>query len=72
MKKDSDGNITGTETWKPNSRTKTGWESKKRVDLNKNGKPEFNKSTGQLVNTPHTQGGKIRGGVRPARSWEIP
>ncbi len=66
IKKDGDGNITGTETWNPNPKRPGGWDSKKRVDLNPNGAPH------RGIPTPHTQGKKIPGGVRPARKWEIP
>jgi hypothetical protein len=36
------------------------------------GAPHRNKSTGALVQTPHVQGKKIKGGVRPVNPEEIP
>jgi RHS repeat-associated protein len=36
------------------------------------GSPHVNKQTGEDIPTPHVQGKKIQGGVRPAKEWEIP
>lgn len=63
VKKDADGNITGTETWKPNPKNPKGWDSDKRVDNNPKGKPH------KGVPTPHTT---RKDRTRPARKWEVP
>jgi len=69
IKRDAQGNITGYETYSPqsNPRNPNQWQSDKRVDLQ--GKPHFEKSTGQDVPTPHVH---EPGGVRPANPDEIP
>lgn len=66
------GQITRTTTWKRNEHPKhpTGFDKKKSVDLQ--GKPHTNRSTGQQVPTPHAQGDKTPGGVRPAKEFEKP
>jgi hypothetical protein len=69
-KTDADGNVTGHAEWKPNPQNPSGFDEAKRVDIE--GKPHFNKVTGENVPTPHAHGKDIPGGVRPARPDEIP
>ncbi len=64
------GEITRHETWAPNPRNPSGWDKVQSTDLK--GAPHINKQTGEAVPTPHTQGKNIPGGVRPAKSSEIP
>lgn len=64
------GEITRHETWTPNSRNPSGWDSKQSTDIT--GKSHTNKQTGERIPTPHTQGKDIPGGVRPADPSEIP
>jgi RHS repeat-associated protein len=66
----STGNVTHTETWRPNPRNPTGFDSVQRVDTT--GRPHVNRETGQAVPTPHVQGRDIPGGVRPAEPHEVP
>ena len=70
FKTDADGNVTRHETWTENSQNPTGFDSKQSTDVS--GKPHRNKTTGDKVPTPHTQGKEIPGGVRPATPDEIP
>ena len=64
------GNITRHETWTPNPRNPSGWDSTKSTDLI--GRPHIDKQTGKPIPTPHTQGKDIPGGVRQANPNEIP
>jgi RHS repeat-associated protein len=64
------GEITRHETWTPNPKNPTGWDSVQSTDLR--GRPHRNSQTGQPVPPPHTQGNNIPGGVRPALPSEIP
>jgi Bacterial toxin 24 len=66
------GKITGYETYEPQTspRNLNRWESVRRTDLQ--GKPHFNKNTGQDVPTPHVHDTMAPGGVRGARPDEIP
>lgn len=64
------GEITRHGTWTPNDQNPTGWDTTQSTDLE--GKSHFNKKTGERVPTPHTQGKGIDGGIRPAKSSEIP
>ena len=64
------GEITRHETWAPNSRNPTGWDSVQSTDIK--GAPHINKETGIAIPTPHTQSKDISGGVRPATQNEIP
>jgi RHS repeat-associated protein len=69
-KTDENGNITRHETWDPNARNPTGWDSRQSTDVQ--GGAHRNSKTGEPVPTPHTQGKDIDGGVRPAHPDEIP
>jgi RHS repeat-associated protein len=69
-KTDRDGRITRHESWEPNSKNPTGWDSKQSTDIV--GRSHRNSTTGDAIPTPHTQGKGIEGGVRPAEQWEIP
>ena len=71
IKRDSDGNITGYETWTQNPRNPSGFDSVKRVDIAPGG-PHYNKILDKDVPTPHVHGKDIPGGVRPADHCEIP
>ncbi|MFZ0748639.1 MAG: RHS repeat-associated core domain-containing protein, partial [Pyrinomonadaceae bacterium] len=64
------GNITGYTTFRLNPRNPTGFDVFKRFDGT--GRSHFNKVTGRDVPTPHIQGPRIPGGVRPARPGEGP
>ena len=66
------GQITGYETYTPqtNPQNPNPWQSQGRFDLQ--GKPHFNKATGQYVPTPHVHDPQVPGGVRPALPGEIP
>lgn len=69
------GQITRTETYKPNPQNPSGHDKVKSVDIT--GAPHRNKETGEAVPTPHAQGRNddgtpIPGGVRPATTEEIP
>jgi hypothetical protein len=67
-KLNSEGEIVRHETWTPNPRNPTGWDSVQSTDLE--GSPHRN-TKGELIPTPHTMGRNIRGGVRPALPSEI-
>jgi RHS repeat-associated protein len=62
------GEITRTETWVPNSRNPSGWDSEQATDLTGSG--HFDKKTQQNVPTPHTH--LPDGSVRPATPDKIP
>ena len=64
------GEITRHETWVPNDQNPSGFDSHQSTDLQ--GAAHTNKLTGEDINTPHTQGKGIPGGVRPATPDEIP
>jgi len=64
------GKITRHETWTPNARNPRGFDKVQSTDIK--GVPHINKRTGEAIQTPHTQGKNIPGGVRPARPDEIP
>ncbi|MDH6310480.1 RHS repeat-associated protein [Dysgonomonas sp. PFB1-18] len=66
FRRDKDGNISNTTTYKENSRNPTGFDEVKRVD--RTGIPHRNKS-GDNVPTPHVH---EKGDVRPANPNEIP
>jgi uncharacterized protein RhaS with RHS repeats len=70
FKRDGDGNLTNHAEWQPNPRNPSGFDEAKRIDLV--GDPHYNKISGQEVQTPHTHGKDIPGGVRPAKPEEIP
>lgn len=67
---DSNGRVTRYTSYRSNGRG--GFDPKKSVDTKSGGKPHFNKDTGKRVPTPHVQGKRIPGGVRPARNYELP
>ncbi|MEO5371598.1 MAG: hypothetical protein H7833_16130 [Magnetococcus sp. DMHC-1] len=69
-KKNSAGNITRHETFMPNPRNPTGWDKVQSTDLV--GRSHTNSMSGIRVQTPHTHGREIPGGVRPATLNEIP
>ncbi|MFN2468450.1 MAG: RHS repeat-associated core domain-containing protein [Gaiellaceae bacterium] len=46
------------------------WESVKRFDGV--GRPHYNKIDRRYVPPPHVHDRRVRGGVRPARQWEVP
>jgi RHS repeat-associated protein len=77
-KRDKNGNIYKYEEWKPNSQNPNGFDSQKRFDGGQAngtpGRPEFNKTTGNTVPTPHVQGPPkvIPEGVRPPNPNELP
>ena len=60
------GKVTKYTTWRPNPRNPTGFDPHKRVDVKPGGRPH------RGVPTPHAQGRRIPGGVRPARRNELP
>lgn len=64
------GQITRHETWTPNPRNPTGWDSYQSTDLV--GRAHRNKMSLDYIGTPHTQSKNIPGGVRPADPFEIP
>jgi hypothetical protein len=64
------GRVTGHAEWRPNSRNPHGYDQVKRVDVA--GEAHFNKATQQDIHSPHVHEKGIPGGVRPARSDEIP
>jgi RHS repeat-associated protein len=69
----STGEITGYQTWKPNTiypKYPSPWISHKRVDFY--GPAHPNQVTKQKIETPHVHTTKTPGGVRPAERWEIP
>lgn len=59
------GKVTKYTTWRPNPRNPTGFDPHKRVDVKPGGRPH------RGVPTPHAQGRRIPGGVRPARKNEL-
>jgi hypothetical protein len=67
IKRNSDGKITNTSTYKKNPQNPSGFDEVKRVDID--GKSHFDKKTKTTVNTPHVHEG---GGVRPAKPQELP
>jgi hypothetical protein len=69
-KTNGDGKITKYETWQPNPKNPSGFDSVKRVDT-QYGNPHLHvdKTTKQPVPTPHVH---EKGGVRPALPWELP
>ncbi|MBB6238972.1 RHS repeat-associated protein, partial [Pedobacter sp. AK013] len=67
LKRDKDGKITGTATYERNTKNPTGWDEKKRVDVE--GKPHYDKKSGKSIPTPHVKEGK---NVRPAKPDELP
>jgi RHS repeat-associated protein len=69
--KTENGDMTRHETWTPNPKNPTGWDSKQSTDLNPRSAPHTNKNTGEKIPTPHTQGKDIPGGVRPALPIEM-
>lgn len=74
FKRDDNGDVYKYETYE---KTRTGHDNPtKRFDGGKPdgspGAPHTNKQTKEKVPTPHVQGKKIPGGVRPARPDEIP
>jgi RHS repeat-associated protein len=60
------GKVTGYTTWTPNPSNPSGFDPRKRVDVKSGGRPH------RGVPTPHVQGRRIPGGVRPARKYELP
>jgi len=70
FRRDQNGNVSNTATFKQNSQNPTGFDMKSRTDVS--GKAHVNKKTGESVPTPHVQGKEIPGGVRPAKPIEIP
>jgi RHS repeat-associated protein len=70
FKRDANGNVVRTETYSPNNRNPTGFDRTQSTDVS--GRAHYNKATGQYVDTPHTQGSSIPGGVRPATPSEMP
>jgi len=69
-KTDAMGKISRHETYTPNSRNPSGWDMNQSTDVT--GKGHTNSLTGTNVDTPHTQGRNIPGGVRPAEPHEVP
>jgi RHS repeat-associated protein len=69
-KRNPDGTVTKTATYKPNARNPSGHDEVQRTD--KTGKPHYNKVTKENVPTPHTHDPATPGGVRPATPDEIP
>lgn len=73
FKSDANGKTTEYAEYKPNpNRPAPGMDEVKRVDLNPNSAPHFNKVTGQSVPAPHVNGRDIPGGVRPITPQELP
>ncbi|MGL4824961.1 MAG: DUF637 domain-containing protein [Alphaproteobacteria bacterium] len=70
FKMDANGKIKNYETYTKNPKNPSGFDSKKRVDLQ--GAPHTNKKTEVKIPAPHVKGKDIPGGVRPARPDEIP
>jgi len=64
------GKITKYQTWEPNPRNPSGFDSGVRFDGS--GSAHFNKVTGEPVPTPHVHDPLAPGGVRPALPSEIP
>jgi RHS repeat-associated protein len=75
-KRDENGNVYKYQEWSKNDKNPNGFDAGKRYDGGKAngqpGAPHVNKTTGEAVPTPHVQGKDIPGGVRPAKSEEIP
>ena len=67
LKRNKDGKITGTATYKKNPKNPTGFDEEKRVDVE--GKAHFDKKSGKEIPTPHVKEGKK---VRPAKKEELP
>ena len=64
---DKNGKITNTATYEKNPRNPSGFDEKKRVDIE--GGAHFDKKTGKEIPTPHVREGK---NTRPAREDELP
>ena len=62
------GKKTRTETWVPNPKNPTGWDTDKATDVT--GRGHYDKGSGQVIPTPHTH--LPDGSVRPATPDEIP
>ncbi|MES2063386.1 MAG: DUF6443 domain-containing protein [Bacteroidota bacterium] len=67
IKRDKDGNITGTATYKKNPKNPNGFDEEKRVDVK--GGDHFDKKTGQSIPTPHVHEGNS---TRPALPSDLP
>ncbi|QAA31078.1 DNRLRE domain-containing protein [Clostridium manihotivorum] len=63
------GEITNYETWRPNPKNPTGFDSAKRYDGT--GSPHKNPVTGEEL-MPHVHDKTVPGGVRSPIPWEIP
>ena len=67
FKVNNDGEITNTATYQKNLKNPTGFDEIKRVDVQ--GKSDFNKKTGKIVETPHVH---ENGTVRKAKPEDLP
>jgi hypothetical protein len=67
FKRNPNGDISNTATYKRNPQNPTGFDEKKRVDVE--GKPHYDKKTGKEIPTPHVKEGKD---TRPAEQKDLP
>jgi RHS repeat-associated protein len=69
-KTNANGKVRNYVVYTPNPKNPTGFDERKRVDLE--GGAHVNKVTKESIPTPHTHDKNVPGGVRPAKTYEIP
>jgi hypothetical protein len=70
FKKNAQGDVSGYAEWSPNTQNPTGFDLRKRVDIE--GRPHYNKVSKKEIPTPHVESPDIPGKVRAATQDEIP